>query len=97
MHLLRRNHSRMIFDRMVSNIDPEEAAQEASIQIGLMMEDQKIDDGTDETRKGRVLKMNIVREKIDWLCNRTEKDQRRFRQSKEMVVDCIESYSNLVN
>lgn len=42
-----------------------------------MMENQKIDDSTDETRKGRVLKMNIVREKIDWLCNRTELDQRR--------------------
>lgn len=98
MHLLQRNRQRMIFDIMASYIDPEEDAQEPSIRIGLKMKDPKIDDGTDETRKGRALKMNIVRGKIDWLCNRMEENSRRFRQTMEMMVDCIESYySSFVN
>lgn len=77
-HLLLQNHSYKIFDIIASNIDPEEVAKEPLIRTGLMMEDPKIDDGTDETRKGRALKKNIVRRKIDWMCNRTEENQRTF-------------------
>lgn len=57
---------------MALNIDPNQVAQEPSIGIGPMMEDPKIDDRTNETREDRVLKMNIVRRKIDQLCNRME-------------------------
>ena len=96
-HLLRRNHQHMIFDIMALNIDPEEVAQEPSTGIGLLMDDPKIDhDGKDETRHDWVLKTNIARREIDWLCNRMEYNPRTSRWSMEMI-DCNGSYSRLVN